>query len=213
MKTIGKPSLLITLLAVSLSCATELTVSRAPIQQKLIEGAYQLSGNQTLIVHGKKFPFDCTGAVQAIYYYAGIDLTRNLEKYQGNGVSRLYYLLRDKGLLYRTPYPQPGDIIFWDNTYDRNSDGRWNDNLTHVGMVVETGMDGTIRYIHHNYTKGIVIENMNLLTPHIYQKKTGNKITTVNSPLRMKQSGVPHADLWLAGQLFNMFGQAYRIRL
>ena len=78
---------------------------------------------------------DCTGTVLAIYYYAGIDLARDFNKYSGNGVTRLYKSLQAQKLLYETRYPVTGDIIFWDNTYDRNEDGRWNDTLTHVGIT------------------------------------------------------------------------------
>ena len=152
---------------------------------------------------------DCTGAVLAIYYYAGIDLTRDFNKYKGNGVTRLYRSLESEDLLYETQLPVTGDIIFWDNTYDRNEDGQWNDSLTHVGMVMNTSRDGTIEYVHLNYRKGIIIEHMNLRKSDVHQQLEKGHIRIVNSPMRMKQAGKDHPQNWLAGQLYKTFAMGY----
>jgi hypothetical protein len=152
---------------------------------------------------------DCTGAVLAIYYYAGIDLARDFDKYGGNGVTRLYRSLEAQRLLYDTRYPVTGDIIFWDNTYDRNEDGRWNDSLTHVGMVMEVSRSGDVEYVHLNYRRGIIIENMNLRNPEVHREMMKGRLRIVNSPMRMKQPGNPHPETWLSGQLFNIFGMGY----
>jgi len=152
---------------------------------------------------------DCTGAVLAIYYYAGIDLARDFNKYSGNGVTRLYKSLQAQKLLYDTRYPVTGDIIFWDNTYDRNEDGRWNDPLTHVGMVMDVSKNGDVEYVHLNYSRGIIIENMNLREPKIHQRMERGQMRIVNSPMRMKRSGIPHPEDWLSGQLFKIFGMGY----
>jgi hypothetical protein len=160
-------------------------------------------------VRGRTFPYDCTGLVLAIYWYAGIDLARDFEQYNGNGVSRLYHSLEKANLLYSTPYPATGDIIFWDNTYDRNGDGLWNDTLTHVGMVLHSRPDGSIRYVHLNYTRGIVIEDMNLLEPDLHKKLIRGEMRILNSPIRLKEPGQPHPPLWMAGQLYRILGMGY----
>lgn len=172
-------------------------------------GARAVLGASELVVKGRRFSWDCTGTVLAIYWYAGIDLARDFGRYAGNGVNRLYLTLRDASLLYTTREPILGDLVFWDDTYDADGDGAWDDPLTHVGMVMETAPDGTISYVHLNYRKGIVIERMNLREPDVHQATRGGKVTIVNSPLRMAEAGKPHPDRWLAGQLYRVLGMGY----
>jgi hypothetical protein len=179
------------------------------IRRKLAEGGNYILGKQELVIRGKRFNMDCTGAVLAIYYYAGIDLTREFNTYKGNGVTRLYKSLESEDLLYETLLPVTGDIIFWDNTYDRNLDGRWNDSLTHVGMVMNASRDGTIEYVHLNYRKGIIIEYMNLREPDVHQQLEKGQMRIVNSPMRMKRAGKAHPENWLAGQLYKTFAMGY----
>jgi len=179
------------------------------VRRKLAEGGNYVLGKRELVIRGKRFNMDCTGAVLAIYYYAGIDLARHFNRYKGNGVTRLYRSLESKDLLYETRLPVTGDIIFWDNTYDRNEDGRWNDSLTHVGMVMKASRDGTIEYVHLNYRKGIIIEYMNLREPDVHQQLEKGQMRIVNSPMRMKQAGKAHPGNWLAGQLYKTFAMGY----
>jgi hypothetical protein len=179
------------------------------VQGKLVEGGRYVLGRKELVVRGRRFNMDCTGTVLAIYFYAGIDLARDFDKYTGNGVTRLYRSLESQQLIYRALLPVPGDIIFWDNTYDRNEDGRWNDTLTHVGMVMEAHDDGTIAYVHLNYHKGIIIEYMNLRDPRVHQKMVRGEIKVVNSPMRLDQKGKPHPEKWLSAQLYHSFGMGY----
>lgn len=178
-------------------------------QQALVAGATGLLGRRQLVIRGRRFNMDCTGVVLAIYYSAGLDLSRDLERYSGNGVTRLYKSLDSQDLLYRTRDPASGDIIFWDNTYDRDGDGRWNDTLTHTGMVVHAYPDGKIEYIHLNYSHGIILETMNLHHPDAYQETRRGKVTIVNAPMRMKETGKPHPEKWLASQLYRVFGKGY----
>jgi hypothetical protein len=179
------------------------------LRSKLAEGGEYVLGKKELVIRGKRFNMDCTGTVLAIYYYAGIDLARDFNKYTGNGVMRLYKSLEEEELLYETRFPVTGDIIFWDNTYDRNEDRQWNDPLTHVGMVMNTSEDGSIEYVHLNYRSGIIIENMNLHQPEVHQQMEKGQMRIINSPMRMKQAGKAHPDNWLSGQLFKIFGMGY----
>ena len=181
----------------------------SPVQSLLLEGAGNVLGKTDLVVKGKRFNPDCTGTILAIYYYAGLDLAANFHLYSGNGVARLYKRLETEDLLYRTFQPAPGDIIFWDNTYDSNGDGQQNDPLTHAGMVVRAEPDGSIDYIHLNYGKGILIERMNLRTPEVYRKMAEGEMEIVNAPMRMKQKGKPHPAKWLASHLYRIFGMGY----
>jgi len=199
-----------------ISCATlkqpsppRRAAESAAVREKLAEGGRYVLGREELVIRGKRFNMDCTGTVLAIYYYAGIDLARDFGKYSGNGVARLYKSLEAEDLLYETRIPVTGDIIFWDNTYDRNDDGRWNDPLTHVGMVMSESEKGEIVYVHLNYRRGIILEQMNLRQPDTYQKLVKGQMRIVNSPLRMKQPGKVHPNNWLSGQLYRIFAMGY----
>jgi len=186
-----------------------LTGATDTIREELGAGARSVIGARELVVKGRRFTWDCTGTVLAIYWYAGIDLARDFGRYSGNGVTRLYRTLQDASLLYTTREPILGDLVFWDDTYDADGDGAWDDPLTHVGMVMETAGDGTVSYVHLNYRKGIVVERMNLREPDVHQRVRDGKVTIVNSPLRMAEAGREHPDLWLAGQLYRVLGMGY----
>jgi hypothetical protein len=179
------------------------------VRDLLGEGARSVLGATELVVKGRRFSWDCTGTVLAIYWYAGIDLARDFGRYGGGGVNRLYRTLRDAGLLYTSAEPILGDLVFWDDTYDADGDGAWDDPLTHVGMVMETAADGTVSFVHLNYRKGIVIETMNLREPGVHQRVKAGKMTIVNSPLRMAETGKEHPAKWLAGQLYRVLGMGY----
>lgn len=178
-----------------------------PKRTRVVEGARSLIGKRTLMVKGKPFPYDCTGLVRAAYWYAGIDLAKDFSKYSGNGVTRIFKTLRACGLLYLAETPFQGDIIFWDNSYDRNKDGEWNDPLTHIGVVIAVSDEGRIEYVHHNYRKGIVIEYMNLTDPDANTKNIGGNVVFVNSAMRMRGQIVN--DQWLSSHLIREFGKGY----
>ncbi|MBN2653092.1 MAG: CHAP domain-containing protein [Spirochaetales bacterium] len=193
------------------SCATfsnsELTQAQQSRVNKIVEAAYQLEGKKTLVVNEKKFNSDCTGAIAAVYHNAGIDLYKYIQKYKGNGVTRLYNLLSDYKLLHFSSFPRVGDIIFWDNTYDKNNDKIENDELTHTGIVISVSRNGDIKYAHYHYTKGFTIESMNLLFPDIYTKEINGKVVVINSPMRAKSA--PKSKNWLASHLCRKFGMGY----
>jgi hypothetical protein len=179
----------------------------------LAEGARSAVGKKELVVRGRRFTMDCTGVVLAVYWYAGIDLARDFGRYSGNGVTRIYKTLEKEGLLYDSVHPLVGDVIFWDNTYDHDGDGKWDDSLTHVGMVAEVSDDGTIAYVHYNVRTGIVIENMNLLSPDVQTRMEWGHLRILNSPLRLAERGKPHPPRWLAGQLYRILGMGYLLSL
>ncbi|MFP4637713.1 MAG: NlpC/P60 family protein [Spirochaetaceae bacterium] len=179
----------------------------SPEQREVVETAGSLVGREKLRVNGRRFRFDCTGTILAAYYGAGIDLEREMKAYSGNGVTRLYKLSRDKRLLYEGERPRPGDVIFWDNTYDRDGDGQWNDRLTHAGVVIRTYEDGSVDYVHHNYREGIVVARMSLAAPD--RHRDGEVL--VNSPMRMKSHRSLRPSHWLASHLYRSAGMLYRL--
>jgi hypothetical protein len=168
----------------------------------LAEGARSILGAKQLLVRGRRFTMDCTGVVLACYWYAGIDLARDFGKFSGNGVRRIHKTLERDDLLYSNAAPLVGDIIFWDNTY---SDAP----LSHVGMVLQVDSDGTVTYIHHHVTKGIITEYMNLRSPGVRTMIDNGQVKVINSPLRLAVAGTPHPPAWLSGQLYRALGMGY----
>ncbi len=179
-------------------------------QQLLVEEANRLIGVEKLFVKNKSFSMDCSGTVMAIYWYAGIDLAEAFPLYSGGGTERIYKYLRDKNLLYRTELPKPGDIIFWDNTFDKNGNGKPDDYLTHMGMVVSVDDKGNIEYIHENYRKGIILAKMNLYKPDVYSEIIDGEKIILNDPMRMK--GSVKYSKWLSSQLYKNFAMGYLLK-
>ena len=182
------------------------------LRAKLAEGARSFIGKKQLVVRGRRFTMDCTGLVLAMYYYAGIDLARDFDKFTGNGVGRIYKTLEREDLLYSTSTPLVGDIIFWDNTYDQNEDNSFNDPLSHVGMVLKVDDDATITYVHYHIRRGITTDYMNLRNPSVQDQRGFGHIKVINPPLRMAVPGKPHAEKWLSGQLYRNLGMGYLLQ-
>ena len=174
------------------------------IQERLLDSAETYIGIETgpLKADNRSYTLDCSGAVLAIYYNAGIELEKCYSMYTGNGVKRIYACLRDNKLIFISKTPEPGDLIFWDNTYDRDGDGKFNDYFSHIGMVIAVDEDGTITYVHHNYRRGIIYETMNLYNPDD---------TALNSPMRMRGSPPAPEGQYLASHLVRVFGRAWQL--
>jgi hypothetical protein len=178
-------------------------------QRRVLQAAHEMLRSQDFVVAGRRYSYDCTGTILAIYAMAGVRLVDLFPSYRGNGVHRLYGIADDYELLYHTNHPQPGDLIFWDNTYDKNGDKAWNDRLTHVGLVLDVKPNGTIEYVHHHYTKGVVTARMNLTDPQTYMGEDG---VIVNSPMRMRSHRHLNPDQWLSSHLYRELGAMYKIR-
>ncbi len=160
--------------------------------------------NQSVVIDGVNVRVDCIGLIIGAYSLLGIDITQDFHKYGGNGVSRLYHSLMDRNLLHRQ-HPKVGDVIFWDNTWDRNGDGILNnDPLTHAGLVLSVSDDGLIEFAHAHYTRGVVIEYMNLSKPDVYRDADGK---VINSIMFLNATPKSRPENWLTGQLLNKYGR------
>jgi hypothetical protein len=195
---------------VTLNNSTAKAINRTPIdsiKQAMLKQAFNLLGRkyqEVVYQDNKKFTLDCYGLVSIIYHAAGIDITKSLSKFGGSGVGSLYKFLKAIGALHKDKIPSTGDIIFWDNTWDSNNDKIiGNDPLTHTGMVLKVDDDGTIHYIHANYSLGICVERMNLYRPTEYKDEKGR---IINNPMYLSSSLYNHPEHWLAGDLCRQFG-------
>lgn len=153
--------------------------------------AGSLVDKKRLIVDGQSYRFDCSGMVMAAYAGAGYRI--------GGGSRDLHAKAQSEGLLHKRRRPHPGDIAFFDNTYDRNRNGRRDDPLTHVGVVESVDAAGTITVVHLG-SSGVGRLKMNLDRP-------GD--AAVNSPLR-STSGRDGGPV-LAGQLWRDFGSLWKM--
>ena len=180
------------------------TPSISQKQKQLVEAANWAKGRNYLTITGTRFKMDCSGVVRAIYYKAGIDLAKDFNKYGGGGTQRIHETLRAKGLIYRPTVPVPGDILFWDNTYDANHNGRSDDMLSHIGMVVSSDKkSGNVVYVHHHEKKGIVFEKMNLLHPND---------PNYNAIMRSQRARKLPGNKYLTSHLYKDAGKGYLLR-
>lgn len=177
-------------------------VAEAPRRQgkkgsAVAEAAGELVGQRRMTGGGEVHRFDCSGMVEAAHARAGIDL-------QGSS-KEMYAIAKAEGLLHKRKRPHLGDVVFWDNTYDRNRNGRRDDELTHVGVVEAVLDDDTIRVVHLG-SRGVVQIAMNLRHP---DERLNDKGEIINSHVRASRDA--RSGPVLAGGLFKAFGSLWKL--
>lgn len=140
------------------------------------------------------FRDDCSGFAAAVYNRAGAPLTGNTRS--------MWELAQSLGNTHKRKRPEVGDLIFFDNTWDRNKNGRWDDDLTHVAVVIKVDADGTIRFAHSGTSKGRAIQYLNLQRPHDKRDDDGK---VLNEALRRKRDKDPRKAGYLTGELWRGF--------
>ncbi len=78
---------------------------------------------------------------------------------------------------------QAGDIVFFDNTYDKNKNGERDDYFTHVGVVESVDDMGTVTYVHYG-SRGVVRAKMNLHSPELFETTINGERYRLNDYLR-----------------------------
>lgn len=135
------------------------------------------------------FRDDCSGFVCAALHRAGLDVDGHTEA--------LWEQAERQRATHRDKRPAVGDLVFFDDTYDRNSNGRRDDPLSHVGIVTAVAADGTITVAHRGSSRGRSTFVMNLLHPHDKQGPSGQPW---NDALRASadrdQGPVLASELW-----------------
>lgn len=168
------------------------------MRAKVASAAKAVVGQSKVVVDGKSFRMDCSGVTRAIYARAGYPLGGTAANMFENDTSILFRLVRDNGSLRRSD-PLPGDLVFFDDTHDRNGDGLRNDALTHVGVVERVLPGGTVIFVHR-VGAGILRYRMNLNAPNTRRDADGK---TLNHYLRRAQGG---ESAKTTAQLFAGFG-------
>lgn len=174
-----------------------------PSRSAIVESAARLVGSRTVTSRGQRVAYDCAGVTRAIFLEHGIDLYRGaFNAQQGNGVRLIHNHVRRHGTLHRGPSVNPGDLVFFDNTWDFNGDGKLNDPLTHVGVVERLEPDGTVVFISR-VANAIERYRMNLDRPHVHKTAQGR---VLNDYIRRKLSTDPNDAARLTGELFSFYG-------
>jgi hypothetical protein len=165
---------------------------------EVLEAARSLLGRRSVVIDKKRFPDDCTGLIRAAFSRLGVDLMSSGEP-QDNGVTAIWRFTANHGRLYDGGRPIPGDLVFFRETYDLNRDGLVNDGLTHIGLVDDVEIDGTV-VVLHRVSRGVVRYRMNLAAPSTPKDASGK---TINDGLRLAGAGSEHR---LTGELFVSYG-------
>jgi hypothetical protein len=192
---------------------TETSVSRVnpccqspnslPNGRDIARSATQFLGTKTIESHGRRIAYDCAGVTRAIYLQHGIDLYESgVNEPTANGVRLIYTYVRQHGRLHQGPVAKPGDLVFFNNTWDRNGDGVSNDPLTHVGVVERVEKDGTVVFISR-VAEAVQRYRLNLALPHVHKTADGR---VLNDYMRRKQPNDSDNIQRLTGELFAFFG-------
>jgi hypothetical protein len=184
----------------------ETALSRTPpltgdpaIQEQLVRSARSLLDRRNIVVAGERVRHDCIGMVAAAYTMSGMDITHS--------ISDLFEQAVAAGIAHNDKRPRPGDIVFFDDSYDKNRNGVRDDPFTHVTIVERVDAEGTITMIHlGGKGKPVARRMMNLYHPDDKRDAAGN---TINSTLRSVngRDGGPE----LTSQLFRGFGSIWRL--
>lgn len=178
------------------------SVERAPSRSAIVRTAAKLVGATTVESNGRRIAYDCAGVTRAVFLKHGIDLYgSSVNDPEANGVRLIHQHIQQQGTFHQGPVVHPGDLVFFDNTWDFNRDGKVNDPLTHVGIVERQEPDGTVVFISR-VAGAIQRYRMNLGLPHVHKTADGR---ILNDYLRRKDAIDPDDTDYLTGELFAQF--------
>lgn len=174
-----------------------------PSRSAIVHSAVRLLGSKTVTIQGRRIDYDCAGVTRAIFLEHGIDLYRSSHpEMNANGVRLIHNHVRQHGILHQDTDVNPGDLVFFDNTWDFNGDGLLNDPLTHIGIVEQIEQDGTVIFISR-VAGAVARYRMNLRQPHIHKTAEGRLL---NDYIRRKRPTDPENTARLTGELFSFYG-------
>lgn len=152
---------------------------------------------------------DCSFFVRAAYW-EGSNHTRDLfrdslasksiDPNKATGVTLLSSYF-EKHHKYRSKNPRIGDIIIFDNTYDKNHNEKRDDYYTHTGIVTNIREDQTIEFIHGNIGRTIKKGYINFN----YKDNSMIDNKSINSYIRPRYPWEKNTNLSLASYLVRAF--------
>ena len=175
----------------------------APSRAAIVRTAARFVGAKMFRSKGRRIAYDSASVTRAIFLEHGIDLYDSSESDpKANGVHLIYAHVRQHGTFHQGPVARPGDLVFFDNTWDSNGDGNLNDPLTHVGVVERVEPDGSVVFIRR-VTGAVARYRMNLGLPHVHKTVDGR---VLNDYMRSKLPTDPDDMGHLSGELFAFYG-------
>jgi hypothetical protein len=178
------------------------SIELAPSRRAIVRTAAKLVGANTIESNGRRIAYDCAGVTRAVFLKHGIDLyDSSANDPEANGVRLIHAHIRQQGTFHQGPVVHPGDLVFFNNTWDFNGDGKVNDPLTHVGIVERQEPDGTVVFISR-VAGAVERYHMNLGLPHVHKTANGR---ILNDYLRRKDDIDPANTGYLTGELFAQF--------
>lgn len=178
------------------------------LRVKIARTAENYAGKKILVSKGKKYRFDCSGLVLATMAANNITIfeKQKVRSKGANGVRIIYDTLKKYKRIYRyDDRVKIGDLIFFNNTYDKNRNRRLDDFFTHIAIVVGVDKNRTIKYVHRS-SNGIEYGYMNLRFKHRYKFKG----RVVNSFLREQRKFDTRNTKYYSGELFFAFGTVFK---
>lgn len=159
--------------------------------ERMADSAENMLGHDT----PNGFRRDCSGFVCAAADRAGLIMD--------GGSDDLWKMAEEAGTVHHRKRPARGDLVFFDRTWDKNNNGRNDDELTHIGIVLSVDAEGTIRIAHRSSSQGLAILHMNLYHPDEEKGPEGQPWNDgLRAPTRHSSSSTPR----LSGELCRGFG-------
>jgi hypothetical protein len=173
-------------------------------RSSVVEAAYSLVITDKTEFNGVQYNRDCSGTVYTAFAQAGFPLQALLNHYGQTGLGgsqTLALIVEFNGSLAKLETLQKGDLIFFDNTFDRNLNGKSDDSITHVVIVTAVNtLTGDVTFVHYNtFMDKIVEQQLNL-------KEQANP--DKNIILRWPQKNDPQQQKY-AGELVNRMGSPF----
>lgn len=136
---------------------------------------------------------DCSGLTELAYQRPDLTLLPQQSVPGESAVAAIHRKAKRLGALRREPHP--GDLVFFHDTWDRNRDGKVDDGLTHIGVVVDVDDEGTVTFVHRA-GGGVKRSRLNLRFPRERKDAQGH---VLNDWIRRADASFRHGGL--AGEL------------
>lgn len=167
-------------------CASFKEVSSEEYRTKISRTALKYVGDTKIMYQGKYYDFDCSGFVRfVILSSTGIDIDKSLPFFTTSKTIDYYNFFKSLGAIKKYGSVKPGDLIFFDNTYDRNSNKKLDDRLTHIGIVI--GIDkntDSIVFADKSKGKPVTLKMINLSKPNTHKITINGIDYEINSYVR-----------------------------